>query len=480
MQTQQKRNLLTYPLGTIGRDMIYQLYDNFFLTYALLSRTLTSAQLGVIATLAIVMRVFDAVNDLYMGNIIERTRSRFGKFKPWMLAGILTTGAVICFSFHNHFEGTAFVLFYGISSLLYSITYTMHDIPYWAMLSALGSERDYRNTITARVTLCAGIGGTLATILIPLLTSGTYQLANSAAEAYGRIALFCTAAGLAFMFITLIGTRENRTEGNNAPRLGLKTICRTILRNDQLRTVALCLLLQQIGNSFALGGVGSFYIYFCFGYEGGLYSLFNLIGMLPTAFLMLLFPLLSRKLRRKTLLRYMVLIACIGYSVMLLGGVLQSFALLCIGYAAACLGQYCFYLLLMISLLNTVEYNEYRFGTRDEAIIAAVRPFMVKIGSALIIGMTSLCYILFRVNHRTAQIAELENQAGMGLISESQKAAQIAGVIHGVKPIQSAGLLIVMTLLPCILMLVSYCIYCKKYKLDEEEYDRICAALDHK
>ena len=86
-----RRNLILFPLGTVGRDMIYNLFTNFIFTFILFTRGLNAAQLGAISAIMIGARVFDALNDPIMGNIIERTRSRWGKYKPWLVIGILST-----------------------------------------------------------------------------------------------------------------------------------------------------------------------------------------------------------------------------------------------------------------------------------------------------------------------------------------------------------------------------------------------------
>ncbi|MBR3263357.1 MAG: MFS transporter, partial [Lachnospiraceae bacterium] len=91
----KKKNLWMFPLGTVGRDMMYQLFTNFILTYILFTRQLTPAQLMTITIIMVAARVFDALNDPIMGNIIERTRTRWGKYKPWLLIGILCTSIVV-------------------------------------------------------------------------------------------------------------------------------------------------------------------------------------------------------------------------------------------------------------------------------------------------------------------------------------------------------------------------------------------------
>ena len=184
--------------------------------------------------------------------------------------------------------------------------------------------------------------------------------------------------------------------------VSLKAVFRTIARNDQLVWIAVIFLIQQVGNGLVNGGIGSTYIYFTFGYDGGLYSLFTMVGMSATAFLMIFYPAISRRLHRKKLLGIMAVLAVSGYGLML------------------------------VSL--PVPGN----------------------------GMGKF-----------------------GLLTEEQKLAEISGIIFGttggkyggVQAGQSTGLLITMTVAPCVLMLLSYYLYKKKYKLDEEEYDRICRDL---
>ena len=122
----RKRNLIMFPLGTVGRDMMYNLFINFLMVYILFTRSLTVAQLSAITAIMIAARIFDAVNDPIMGNIIERTRTRWGKFKPWLVIGILSTSVVIYLTFNTDLQGWSFVWFFGVMYFMYSITYTMH------------------------------------------------------------------------------------------------------------------------------------------------------------------------------------------------------------------------------------------------------------------------------------------------------------------------------------------------------------------
>ncbi len=478
----RKKNLIMFPLGTIGRDMEYYLFTSCIMTFVLFTRNLTSAQFAAITIIVVAARVFDALNDPIMGNIIERTRTRWGKFKPWLAIGILSTSIVVYLAFNVGLQGWGFVWFFGIIYFMYSITFTMNDISYWGMVPALSSNADARNQFTSRATLFAGIGSTLASVLIPMLTVGENAIGGSTTTAYGIIALaICILAPL-FMCFTIFGVREKR-EYTDAPPVSFKKIWKTITGNDQLLWISLIFLIQQIGNGLIIGGLGSTYIYFDFGYNGGLFSLFSIVGMSVTAFLMILYPAISRRIKRKKLLSVLAVISVLGYAVMLLAGLflpskMPKFWAVVIGYMLSNFGQYGFYLVMMISIINTVEYNEYTTGHRDEAIIASLRPFLTKLSSALIILITNISYIIFGVTDYTNRISDLENQCARNMITEADKINLIDGVISGIASWQTLALLLCMAIIPCALMLTSYVLYKKRYKLDEDEYVRICAELE--
>ena len=485
-----KKNLIMFPLGTVGRDMVYALVTNFLMTFVLFTRDLTDAQFSTIAAIMVAARVFDALNDPIMGNIIERTRTKIGKFKPWIIAGMVSTSLVIYATFNVKLQGWSFVWFFGAMYFAYSITYTMGDISYWGMIPSLSSDGDTRNAFTARTTLFAGIGGTGAGILIPMLTTGAGAIGGSTTVAYGRIALAIAILCPLFLCFTLFGVKEDRSyEAEPVPPVSFKKIWKTISGNSQLVWISVIFLIHEVGNTIVVSGVGSTYIYAEFGYRGGLYSLFTTIGMSVTALLMIFYPMISRKVPRKRFMRTLLIVSVIGYAIMLIPGVLMKsgtvmlggmdlkFLLVTLGFMLANFGQYGFYLILMISVINTVEYNEYLHGTRDEGIITSMRPFLTKLASALTVVIASATFLLTGVREYTNQISKLENAAAAGRITEAEKLAQIDGVLANVTHGQSTGILLVMIVIPLLLMAVSYVMYLKHYKLDEPEYDRICAEL---
>ncbi len=494
--TQDKKNLIYYPLGTVGRDMVYALVSGYLLTYILFTRELTAGQLWAVTAIMVFARIFDALNDPIMGNIIESTRGKWGKFKPWLLAGCLSTGGVIIVTFNSRLQGWPFIVLFGCMYILYSITYTMSDISYWGMVPALSSDADMRNNLTSRATLFAGVGATAVGVLLPVFTAGKYTIGGNAQTAYGVVAVIIAVLTPLFALFTLFGVKEPR-DVNLEPKakVSFKKIIKTITGNDQLLWIALIFLIQQIGNGLITGGIGATYMYFKFGYEGANYSLFQTIGMMATAVLMITYPMISRKIRRKSFMGMMMAVSAVGYLLMLVSGLIFPDSLkfwgLTIGYMLGNFGNYSYYLIMMISIMNTVEYNELNRGTRDEGIITSLRPFITKMASALFLLVTSGIYSIFGVINITNGISDAERAANIeigeaagneSLIAAitSEKTAKISEILKDVTDLQTNGLLICMVLIPLVFMFLSYVLYKKKYKLDEEEFERICRAIEEK
>lgn len=479
------RNLLLFPIASIGRDMAYVLFTNFLLTYVLFTRRLDAAQLTAITLIMVGARIFDGLNDPIMGNIVECTRSRYGKFKPWLVLGILSTSAVIIVTFNTSLQGWSFIALFGVMYFLYSIAYTMHDISYWGMIASLGSDANARNQFTSRTTLFAGIGSTLAAMLIPMFTTGSMALGGSASKAYGIIAVAIGIIAPILMAVTVFGVNENRTSSeytSQENRVSLKHIVSVIKGNDQLMWIAVAFVIQQVGNQLAQGGLASTYVYLDYGYSGGLYSIFNTFGMVATAFMMIFYPMITRKITRKQLMGILLGVSATGYGATLVSGLLIPdagirFWAVTIANMLANFGQYGFYLIMMISIINTVEYNQYLHGTRQEGIIASLRPFLTKLASALVVVMTTVSYMIFRVTDCTNVISEMENAASAGTITEVQKLASIETALSSVGSWQITGLMIVMTVIPFVLMVISWWIYRKHYRLNETEYERICSVI---
>lgn len=476
-----RRNLWAYPVGTVGRDMAGCMFTNYLLTYVLFTKTLTSVQFAVISVIMVAARVFDACNDPVMGNVVEATRTRWGKFKPWIAIGGVLSVIVFITSFSTSLQGWAYVAAFGVLYFAYSIVFTMNDIAYWGMVPALARRADDRNRLTSRTVLFAGVGQFLGGIIVPTFTAGSLVIGGNAVTAYRVVVLIVCAAFTATQLVTLAFVRETPVR-NEAPaeKIGVRQAFSTIARNDQLVWCAVIFLLFSVAQTLMGAGLSVTYLYFEFGYNGLLLSIFSILGNLAGAVLMIVFAALSGRFTRAQLMKAGAFGAAAGYAGILLVGLVVpreagmfKFALLTVSNLFAFLGQTLMYLLLIICIANTVEYNDWKTGRREEGIVFSVRPFITKLGTALTQLMVLMIYLIVGVREVTNQISDFENAASQGLITTAEKTTGIEAVLANVPGGKSAALLVCMTVIPALLLLTAHAIYRAKYTITEESYERM-------
>lgn len=480
-----RRNLWAYPAGTIGRDMAVCMFTNYLLTYVLFTKTLTAAQFAAISAIMVAARVFDAFNDPIMGNIIEATRTRWGKFKPWIAIGGALSVVVFITSFSNTLQGWPYVAAFGVLYFAYSIVFTMNDIAYWGMVPSLARRADDRNRLTSRTVLFAGVGQFLGGTVVPTFTAGSLVIGGNAVTAYRVVILIVCALFTATQLLTLLLVREQPSGAEPpAEKVSLKKTVSVIAHNDQLVWCAVIFLLFSVAQTLMGAGLSVTYLYFEFGYNGLLLSIFSILGNVAGAVLMIVFAGLSGRYTRAQLVRTGAFGAAAGYACILLSGLLIprelwlfKFIMLTVSNLFAFLGQTLIYLILIICIANTVEYNEWKTGRREEGIVFSVRPFITKFASAVVQLLVLAIYLAVGVRTVTNQISALENEASQGLISTAEKTAQIESVLASVPGGKSAALLVCMTAIPAALLLLTWRLYRKKYTITEEAYEKMTAEI---
>ncbi len=155
---------IAYGLGAVGKDMVYMLSASYVLYYFQAVMGVSALAMGFILLAA---RVFDAFNDPIMGVIVAKTKTRWGKFRPWLLIGTVTNAVILIamFSAPPSLDGSGLVAYAAITYILWGITYTMMDIPYWSMIPAFTEGGREREGLTTLARSAAGVGSALVTIL---------------------------------------------------------------------------------------------------------------------------------------------------------------------------------------------------------------------------------------------------------------------------------------------------------------------------
>ncbi len=275
MTTITKRNKWTYSVGCIGRDMLFILVSMFILAYIQYTMNLSVAQFTAISGIMIFARVWDAINDPMMGMIIENSRFKGGKFRPWIMIGGGTNFIITMLLFTIRPDGWLFVLFFGIAYLAWGMTFTMNDIAYWSLLPNLSRDNEERNSLTNLVVVFASIGQFLAGGLIPVLVTG------NAVMMYKVVGISVSLIFLAFTCLTYFGVREKPNTNTKQEKVGIKKMFKILFKNDQLVVVTIGILLHTIASELFVAFALNFF-YFEFGYGGIQLTVFTVFFGLGT------------------------------------------------------------------------------------------------------------------------------------------------------------------------------------------------------
>lgn len=489
-----RQDMMLFPIGTIGRDAACAgLFMNQLLNYVYFTKKLTNAQMTAITVLMAAAKIFDAINDLVMGNIVDATKSKWGKFKPWIFLGMIGSSIVVVASFSNTLQGWSYVAFFGILYFAFSIVFTMNDIGYWSMVPSLARDPSDRDKLSSRTAFCANIGGGLNGILVPILTTGELAIGGSAVASYRYLSIIFVAIFIFFQMIMLIGTKEDYSlYSEKKQNISVKYILNIFKTNDQLRWIAVAFCLTQMAPTACT----SMYVYFQFGYNGTLNTLFGCFGGLATVIINIFYPKFAEKHSRLQLLRLSAYFSLLGNLLIVLFGVFYPAggasivipffnAEITMQYLLEVLSNFfvgfantMFYMIMMISISNTAEYNEYLTGVRNEGIIFSTRTFLTKFGSAVNTLVVMLFYVIIGINSTTNQISDLEQQANMGLISGEEKLSKIKTIISNVPESKTISLLLLFTVATGLLYYGAYLVYKKKYKISEDYYKNMTAELE--
>ncbi len=467
------RTKWSYCIGATGRDAAYALVSMYLVNYIQYTMKLTAAQFASISAIMAFCLVWDALNDPMMGIIIENAHLKSGKYRPWILLGALLNSIIIVLLFTVRPQGWAFVTFFGISYLLWGMTFTMNDISYWGMLPSLSSDSKTRNMLVTLMSIFVCIGQFAVAGIVPTVIAG------NAVNAYRIVALVVALAFLGFQMLVFFGVKEtDRKDSHN--KLSFKDMFRIFRRNDQLIPAGIAMFLFNIGsNLLIIFGYNFFNFEFGYSEAGNLIFIFTVMFGLGTLFSQAMYAAVTSKFSRKQILKANIIMICVGYILLLgYGYVLPKNVILLniIGFLIFfCQGMFNMTLIVMIN--NTIEYDEYKFHERHDSVISTVRSFSVKFAGALNQGISALVLIISGIYSISQQVSGLEIEVGKGNMTSEEALSAANGFISQVTNGQTFILRLGMVVIPMAMMLACYFILKKKYTLDEAEYDRIVAEI---
>ncbi len=472
--TVSKRTRLSYGFGCIGRDMAYTLVSMWIMTYLTLAVGLTNWQLAAIGVIMVIGRVWDAVNDPIMGTIIDNTHTRFGKFKPYIIIGAVLNSFFIVLMFTDlRLSETLFIVVFAISYLLWDLTFTMNDISYWSMLPSLTTNPKEREKITSLARIGANIGLFVVTAAVPFIT----QLGKMS-DMYFILAVGICTVFIACQLLVVIGVQEKKNAITAVEsHTSLIDMVKIIFKNDQLLAIIISMLLFNIGY-FTTTAFGVQFFYFDYGVYGGPeFTIFAITIGVSQIFTLAFYPLFAKNMSRPQLFKLSIGLVLLGYAgFMAVGYILpMNMVVLCIIGFILFAGQAIIQLLNYVLLADTIEYGQWKLGTRNESVIFSLNPFITKMASAVEVGIFSFTLLISGINGYSNQISELEKST---TLTQEQIKMQAQAVASSVPDSATMIMRISMIVLPLILIVISYWVYRRFYKIDDKMYTQIIADLN--
>lgn len=448
------REKVSYGLGAVGKDMVYMLSASYILYYYQDILKVSAIAMGIILMAA---RVFDAFNDPIMGVIVAKTRTKWGRFRPWLLIGTLLNAVILylMFAAPPALEGSGLVAYAAITYILWGVTYTMMDIPYWSMIPAFTEGGKEREGLSALARTCAGVGSAIVTII----TMKCVYVFGQGDERTGFkfFALLIAVLFVVFIAITCLNIKEKSTVDVDAPSVG--QMFKSLLQNDQAMTVVAAIVLIN-SSIYITSNLVIYFFKYDFGGEGwyNAYTLFNTFGGAVQIFaMMLFFPLLRKFLSTIQVFYASFASAIIGYAVLLIL-MFQSMSNLYLLFIPAFFifaANGMLSVLTTVFLANTVDYGELKNNRRDESVIFSMQTFVVKLASGVAALVASICLSVCNLSNDTSETAAV--------------AATGAGSV--------VGLRMTMTLLPIAGLLIAVFVFHKHYILNEQKVEEIAAEV---
>ncbi len=471
-----KRTKWSYCIGATGRDAAYALVSMYLILYVQYTMNLTTAQYATISVIMILCMVWDAVNDLLMGIIIENTHMKFGKFKPWILIGSVLNAVVIICLFTIRPQGWAYVVFFGLGYLCWGMTYTMNDIAYWGLLPSLSSDPKVRDSLVTVMSVFICIGQFAVAGIVPNVIAG------NAVAAYRTIAFIVALAFIAFQTLTALGVKEN-PDAVSPENVSLRQMFRIFARNDQLVVAGIASILYNIANNLLIMfGVNFFYVEFGYSGSGELITLFTVmygLGMLTSQ---ALYATINKKFRRQQILSVCIIALVLGYLGLFgIGYVLPKNVILlnAIGFIIFFF-QGLYNLAVIVMINNTIEYDEVRFNERHDSVISAVRSFSVKLAGGLNQGICAGILIMSGIYSITNKISELEASVGRGEMASETARTTADGILTAVSGQQALLLRLGMCLIPIAVLIISFLLLKSRYRIDETKYNELLTKIREK
>lgn len=456
---------IAYACGTFGHDVFYAMIGTYFMIFVTSNLfksedpTNDAYMIGIVTTIILVLRIAELFVDPFIGNIIDKTKTRWGRFKPWVLGGAVIAAVTLAMLFTDMggltvSNPTLYLIIFAIVYFIMDIFYSAKDVAIWSMIPALSFDSHEREVTATIARIGSVFGAQMVTVIVmPVVLYFSINQNGGAGDPTGWFAFACIGGGIATLGAIILGLGTHEQENalrENKEETSAKDVMKVLTKNDQLLWMAIAYLVYGIGINI----VNNFNLYY-FIYVIGDAAKFSILGVINTVIGLLAvaaFPILTTKFSRRKLFFSSIAVMTAALVLYAMSGTNVTLALIAAGLFT--LPQALIFLVVLMTITDSVEYGQLKLGHRDEAVCLCVRPLVDKFAGAVSSGIIGLAAIW---------VGMTGGASASGLTADNMMRLQI-----------------IMFAAPIALMVVGALIYRAKVTLTEQEHARIVEELEEK
>ncbi len=395
--------ILSFSSSAFGRSMIYTLMSTFLLIFYTDAAKLDPIHAGAIIFAA---RIFDAANDPIMGVIADKTKTKFGKLRPYLLFSpfliMISTAALF---YVPDFSYGGKVAYAAVTYILWGICFTIQDVPFWGLSAVVTPLENERNRFLSTARIFSTIGGIVPTLLVPVLRNSM-----GITKGYFVSGLIFAVFGSMISLLAFFGTKERVVEEKE--KVTASEIVSAYVKNKPL---LLLIVASVLGSAMLMAQTSGSYLATYLIKDSGIIPKGTVQTAMTVAIgagmmvAMLVMPVLRKKMSLKSIYITAAVFGAIVHGIIYLCGY-QNFYLLLALLAIAGLPLGIFNVITYAMVADSVDYLEWKTGRRSEGVCFASQTFISKLTAGISTLITS--FVLKAVNFREPQEV-LDTATGM-------------------------------------------------------------------
>lgn len=485
--TSKERN--GYLIGMAGQNIIYGIISSGLAFYFSNVIALPAMAISVIMAIA---RVWDAINDPMMGTFVDKTKSKWGKCRPYLIFMpiIIMIGTILCFANgiyseanNSTIQNVMIIAWAGISYILWGMLYTAADIPLWGIASRMTANESKRSNLLSLARMVAGIGGALGFVMTPIAQALAPMMPGNTAQAlqWAFIVVAIVLAIVGTILFQCAALAKERVDCEEEKKRGIVDNFKIMWANKPFRRILISGIIRSPFQLLLILAMPLMTLYF--GNNGATADFVKnillqygpiAVGVFGGQFgAMALTPILCKKFEKKTIFNVMNIVSGIAFAFIFvlylifpttLGGV--PIILLSIAFLIASAGVGFIMVLQSMMIADCVDYEEHTNGTRPDGVFFSGQSFLTKLAAGLAVMIQGICYAI--VGYEGDAVTSMNAALSSGLVTFAEEYRTFAMIMFFLVSIPPA-IGMILSIIPML-----------KYELNDKEHSRILDELNAK